>query len=115
MDLAKEQELSFAVMNLIALEEHLAFTAAKTGRQEYIDFLNDIRKVRSKYLKDIVSNDEGEAWCISKHLLVTVMRLTETAIKYGAEGNKKKAMELLSDAIDAYQAFWVFQKIGSKK
>ncbi|HIH33611.1 MAG TPA: hypothetical protein HA227_05185 [Candidatus Diapherotrites archaeon] len=114
MDVAKEQELSMAVMNLIATEEHLAFTAAKTGKPEYLELYNAVRKLRSKNLRELVKNKDGEAWCASKHLLSTTMRLIETAIKYGAEGNRKKAMELLDDAIEAYQIFWFLQEFGKK-
>lgn len=115
MDLAKEQELSMAVMNLIALEEHLAFTISKTKKEKYIDLYNAIRKLRSKYMKRLVKNKDGEMWCASKHTLISAMHLIETGIKYGAEGKKKEAMELFGDAIEAYQAFWLIQEMGGKK
>ena len=111
-DLATEQELSIAVMNLISIEEHLAFTAGKTRDERYIDVYNAVRKLRSKYLKRLVKNKQGEAWCISKHLLAATMRLMETAVKCGAEGNKKEALEIFSDAIDTYQLFWLMQEFG---
>ena len=111
IDLAKEQELSIAVMNLISIEEHLAFTIAKTKKQEYIDVYNEIRKIRSKYMGKIVKNKTGEMWCVSKHLLATTMRLLEKGIKYGKEGKKKEAMELLNDASETYQIFWFLQNI----
>ena len=113
-DIAIGQELSIAVMNLIATEEHLAFTAAKTGKQEYLELYNAVRKLRSKHLKELVKNKDGECWCASKHLLSTTMRLIETAIKYGAVGDKKKAMELLDDAIEAYRLFWFVQSFAEK-
>lgn len=115
IDLGKETELSFAVMNLIEIEEHLAFTAAKTRKQEYLDLQLSVRKLRSKYLKKIVKNESGECWCIAKHLLSTTMRLMETAVKQGASGNKKEAMELLNDAIECYQLFWLIQQIKPNK
>jgi len=113
-DLATEQELSIAVMNLISIEEHLAFTAGKTRAEKYVDVYNAVRKLRSKYLKRLVKNKQGEAWCVSKHLLAATMRLMETAVKYGAEGNKKEALEIFSDAIDTYQLFWLLQEFGKE-
>lgn len=112
IDIAVEQELSIAVMNLIATEEHLAFTAAKTGKTEYLELYNAVRKLRSKNMKELVKNKRGETWCASKHLLSTTMRLIETAIKYGANGEKQKAMQVLEDAIEAYQIFWFLQALG---
>ena len=113
-DLATEQELSIAVMNLVSIEEHLAFTAVKTRDGKYVDLYNVVRKLRSKYLKRLVKNKQGESWCISKHLLAATMRLMETAVKRGAEGDKKDALEIFSDAIDTYQLFWLLQEFGKE-
>ena len=110
-DLAKEQELSFAVMNLIAIEEHLAMTISKTKKKEYCDIYNEIRKLRSKYMKEIVKNKQGEMWCVSKHLLSTAMRFIETGVKHIAD-DKPKAMELFNDAAETYQLFWFLQSMG---
>lgn len=110
-DLAKEQELSMAVMNLISVEEHLAFTAAKSKKDAYLDIYNAVRELRSKYMKELVANKDGEVWCASKHMLSSVMRLIETGIKYGASGDRQKAMEMFSDAIDTYQMFWMLQAL----
>jgi len=113
-DLAKEQEMSFAVMNMIAAEEHLALTSAKTKNSKYLEVYDALRKVRSKYMKDIVKHPEGESWCISKPLLITSMRLIETGIKYNSDGDEKKAMTLMQDALDVWQLFWLIQKLGDK-
>ncbi|MFH1752236.1 MAG: hypothetical protein ABH821_04845 [archaeon] len=115
MDLAVEQELSMAVMNLIALEEHLAFTIARTKKDKYIGLYNAIRALRSKYLKKIIKNDEGELWCAAKHSLISTMHLMETGIKFGAQGKNKEAMEYFKDAIENYHAFWVMQELGVKE
>ncbi len=111
-DIAKEHELSIAVMNLISIEEHLAFTISKCGKKEYIDIYNEVRKLRSKHLAKLVKNREGEMWCISKHLLATTMRFLETAVKYGSENKKDEAMGFFNDAIETYQLFWLIQKMG---
>lgn len=113
-DLARDQELSIAVMNLISVEEHLAFTMAKCGKKKYLPIYNEVRKLRSKYLAKIVKNKEGENWCISKHLLAIVMRLIETGIKHGCEDNKEEAMSCFKDAIEIYQLFWLIQELGDK-
>lgn len=113
-DLAKDHELSIAVMNLISIEEHLAFTISKCKKNEYIDIYNEIRKIRSKYLAKLVKNKDGEMWCISKHLLAATMRLFETGIKYAADNQKDEAMEYFNDAIDTYQLFWLIQRMNQK-
>jgi len=111
-DLAKDHELSIAVMNLIAVEEHLAFTISKCKKEEYIDIYNEIRKIRSKYLAKLVKNRDGEMWCISKHLLATTMRLLETGVKHANDDEKDEAMGYFNDAIETYQLFWLLQKMS---
>lgn len=109
IDLSEQQDLSIAIMNLVNLEEHLAFTAMKTKKDEYLHAQASIRKMRVRLLKKLVRNTEGELWCISKHLLATTMRLIESSTKY-IEKNPKQARELIQDAYDIYSLFWFLQQ-----
>jgi|SRR3989338_7132709 len=113
VDLTQKEDLSLAVINLISIEEHLAFTSMKTGKTEYLEVLNAVRKMRVKLMKTLVKNTEGELWCISKHLLSTTMRLMETATKY-VDSDSKKAMEFEKHAFDVYRLFWFLQEVGEK-
>ncbi|MBS3136323.1 hypothetical protein J4401_05160, partial [Candidatus Woesearchaeota archaeon] len=74
LDLSRDEDLSIAIMNMVSLEEHFYFTAMKTGNDNYLDMLKSIRQLRIKMLKKMVTNPEGEEWCISKHLLASSMR-----------------------------------------
>ena|SRR3989344_3209414 len=113
VDLTKLEDLSMAVMNLISIEEHLAFTAMKTKKEEYLQVLDSVRTLRKSLLKKLVKNTEGELWCISKHLLATSMRLMETSTKY-INNDNKQALEFAKNAHDLYGLFWFLQKIGEK-
>ncbi|MBI4150531.1 hypothetical protein HY492_00220 [Candidatus Woesearchaeota archaeon] len=113
-DLTHREDLSFAVMNLISLEEHFAMTAAKTNKEEYLHILHSVRKTRVQLLKKLVVNTEGELWCISKHLLAGTMRLMETATKY-FESDIKAAHDFEKHAFDLYSLFWVLQNREAKK
>lgn len=106
MDLSSDQDLSIAIMNLVSIEEHFFFTAAKTGKSEYYDMLQEVRAMRGELLRKIVKNPEGEEWCISKHLLAASMRLMEVGTKQHKAGNKKEALELFEKAYDCYSLFW---------
>lgn len=112
-DISKEQEISFAVMNLIGLEEHLAFTAMKAKSQskkrEYTEMLNAVREMRKRLLKRIVKNKEGESWCASKHLLAASMRLMECGTKY--MDKPKEAAQFFQDSFDCYCMFWLLQNM----
>ena len=106
MDLSSDQDLSLAIMNLISIEEHFFFTAEKTGKDEYLDLLKEVREMRKSLLKKIIKEYEGEVWCISKHLLAASMRLMEVGTKQLGMDKKEEAKELFQKAYDLYGMFW---------
>ena len=106
MDLSSDQDLSIAIMNLVSIEEHFFFTGAKTGKPEYFDLLQEVRKMRGDLLRKIIKEYEGEVWCISKHLLAASMRLMEVGTKQQGMGKKEEAQELFQKAYDLYSLFW---------
>ncbi|MBI4085161.1 MAG: hypothetical protein HY432_01485 [Candidatus Liptonbacteria bacterium] len=106
VDLSTEEDLSLAIMNLISLEEHFFFTGTKTGKTKYFDFLDRIRGIRKELLAKMMDKNEGETWCISKHLLGTTMRLIEVGTKLHSDGKKKEAEEIFGRAYETYSLFW---------
>lgn len=106
LDLSSDEDLSIAIMNLVAIEEHLFFTSQKTGKSSYLDLLNEVRVMRKELLQEIIKDYEGEVWCISKHLLASSMRLMEVGTKELGKGNKAKAESLFKKAYNLYSLFW---------
>jgi len=106
MDLSSDQDLTLAIMNLVSIEEHFFFTAEKTGKLEYYDFLNEVREMRKALLKKIVGEPEGELWCISKHLLAASYRLMEVGTKQLTLDNKQDAYDLFAKSFKLYTLFW---------
>lgn len=105
-DLSSKEDLAIAVMNLIAIEEHLFFTYGKTNKEKYLELLNEVRQMRKKYLAEIVKNPEGEIWCISKHLLASTMRLMEVGTKMLNDDKKNEAKDLFEKALTLWNIFW---------
>ena len=54
LDLSSGEDLSIGIMNLISIEEHLFFSAQKTGKKEYLELLKEIRSMRTDLMKEIV-------------------------------------------------------------
>lgn len=106
LDLSSDEDLSIAIMNLISIEEHLFFTAQKTGKPSYLDLLHEVREMRKELLGKIIKEYEGEVWCISKHLLASSMRLMEVGTKQLGMGKKKEAEDLFQKAYQLYNLFW---------
>jgi hypothetical protein len=109
LDLSSDQDLSIALMNLISLEEHFFFSGGKTGKTGFYDLINTVRDMRKELMERIVKKstaENGEVWCISKHLLAAAMRLMEVGTKAQAAGKKEDAANLFGKAYDLYSLFW---------
>ncbi|EKD99828.1 MAG: hypothetical protein ACD_22C00170G0009 [uncultured bacterium] len=106
LDLSSGEDLSIGIMNLISIEEHLFFSANKTGKEEYYALLKEVREMRKGLMKQIIKDYEGEVWCISKHLLASSMRLMEVGTKYQGKGDDKNAKEMFEKAYKLYNLFW---------
>lgn len=106
LDLSSDEDLSIAVMNLISIEEHLFFTASKTGKSGYLDLLDQVRQMRKDLLKKLIKDYEGEVWCTSKHLLASSMRLMEVGTKMLGKGDKNGAQEMFNKSFQLYSLFW---------
>src|SRR3970040_1327720 len=106
LDLSSGEDLSIGIMNLISIEEHLFYTSQKTKDKKYLDLLDEIRKMRTELMKEIIKDYEGEVWCISKHLLAASMRLMEVGTKELKKQNKEKAWDLFDKSYKLYSLFW---------
>ena len=123
LDLSSDQDLSIALMNLISLEEHFFCSGGKTGKTYFYDMINTIRDMRKTLMERIVKKstaENGEVWCISKHLLAATMRLTEVGTKALSSGKKEDAYDLFNKAYDLYSLFWginmdLIDTLGVKK
>lgn len=108
-DLSTDEDLSIAVMNLVSLEEHFFFTASKTGKDEYLDLLHETRALRKELLGRMMEKNEGETWCISKHLLAATMRLMEVGTKLYSGGEREDAKKMFGNAYKVYSLFWALR------
>ena len=115
LDLSSGEDLSIGIMNLISIEEHLFFTSQKTKDKKYLDLLNEVRKMRTDLLREIIKDYEGEVWCISKHLLAASMRVMEVGTKELKKGNKDKAADLFEKSYQLYSLFWGLNLSSDKK
>jgi len=106
LDLSADEDLVLAITNLISIEEHLFFTAEKTGKVAYLNLLNEVREMRKRLLKKIIKEYEGEVWCISKHLLAGTMRLMEVGTKHLSQNKKEEAQSYFNDAYTLWTLFW---------
>lgn len=108
-DLSQGEDLSLAVANLVSLEEHFFFTSEKTHKDEYVDWLHTVREMRKELLKRLMPENEGESWCISKHLLGAMYRLMEVGTKFEGAGEREEAKKMFASAYELYTLFWALR------
>jgi hypothetical protein len=106
LDITSDEDLGVGIMNLISIEEHLFFTASKTGKSHYYDLLRDVREIRKDLLKQIVVAFEGEVWCITKHLLAASMRLMEVGTKELTINGLASAQPYFDKSYRLFRMFW---------
>jgi hypothetical protein len=106
IDLSADEDLAVGIMNLISMEEHLYFTAEKTGKGEYFDLLNQVREIRKKMMERLIGKPEGELWCFVKHTLSATMRLIEVGTKLQNQNKKDEAKEVFDLAYELFNIFW---------
>jgi len=105
-DLSSDEDLAIGVMNLISMEEHIYFTAEKTGKPEYFEILNQVREIRKKMMEKLIGKPEGELWCFIKHTLSATMRLIEVGTKLQNQNKKEEAKEVFDLAYELFNIFW---------
>jgi hypothetical protein len=109
VDLSTDEDLAIGVMNLIGAEEHLFYTAEKTGKAEYLEALKAVREMRKDLLGKLISKHEGETWCTSKHLLSATMRLMEVGTKLQSAGKDTEAKEMFDKSYTIFNIFWAIR------
>jgi hypothetical protein len=116
VDLSTDEDLSIAIMNLISLEEHFIFSHTKTGKDEYLEMMREVREMRKDLLGRMIPKHEGETWCVSKHLLAATMRLIEVGTKNYADGKVEDAKKVFAHANKVFGMFWALRlKLVSSK
>ena len=107
-DLGIRNEISFAVANLIQLEEHLSISIADTESEDLISILNEVRSLGAKYMKEYTTKElPSQLWCSVKHTLSTAFRLIEIGEKNISLKEHKKAIGNFKDAKDLFQLSFI--------
>ena len=71
--------------------------------------IKTLRNTRKELLAKMMDKNEGETWCVSKHLLAAAMRLIETGVKFHSDGKQAEAKEMFDKAYKMYSVFWALR------
>ena len=106
LDLSSKEDLGIGIMNLISLEEQIQFSFEKTRDDKFLELLKSVRDIRKDLLAKVGTDQKGEVWCISKHLLAASMRLSEVGTKALGQGKDTEAKEYFDKAYSLWNLFW---------
>lgn len=113
-DVGLVEDMIFTLKNLVAIEDHCATSYGMSQEKKWIDTLELIRKIRTKWLSLIVKKEKSHIWCISKHLLASMEGFIEVAVRFHQTGQENESKESYNDAIELMSLFFLLNNIGGE-
>ena len=104
----------FFLQHAVAAENHCVDSYALTKEPSFLELAQIIRRKRSKFLSKFVKEGNGQAYCISKHVLGCAQGLKEMGSRFSENGDKELAEECIQDAMD-FQSIFIFVNQDKKK
>ncbi len=99
LDLSSDQDLSIALMNMIAIEEVCPNVPPQLAQM--------VADMRTKLMKRIVDKDDKtEFWAVATWLLSQSMRLMIDGWVRQGDGDKSGAYEMFDTSYEMYSMFW---------
>lgn len=113
-DVGMADDLAFVLSNLLGAEDHCAKSFYSSQDQKYIDILDIIRKIRTRWLSLLVKEGNAQSWCISKHLLSSMEGLIEVGNRFASTGQKQQSGEAFNDSGRLLKLFLMLNDIGGE-
>lgn len=117
-DVGMLEDMSFAIRNLVAWEDHLSRHIAKVDKKEkdkYQSMLNRVRERRSLLLDFIVSDEIYAEWCMSKHGFSCSMAFIELGNRFSSVGDTKKANRCFRESLSCEDDVFEINGINRKE
>lgn len=97
-DVSLQEDLIFGLQNLISIEAHAKNSFYMNNEEKWTELNDIIRQIRSRWLQVIVKKENSQIWCISKHLLASIMSLQEVSNRLYSSDDKDLAKQAEEDA-----------------
>ena len=106
------EDLIFGISNLLSIEDH---SAKSSGEDEkWIEVIEIVRKMRTKWLSQLVKKEKSQIWCVSKHLLSSIESFIEVGNRFVSSGQVKEAEEAYNDSQQLIKLFIILNELGGK-
>ena len=113
-DVGLIEDMCYLLKNLISIEDHSAMSFAINQENKWLELLELIRKMRTKWLGLIVKKEESHLWCISKHILASAEGMLEVGNRFLSTKQNDTAKEAFDDAAKLLSLFMILNNIGKE-
>ena len=111
-DVGMAEDMIFLLSNLVAIEDHSAKSIASTKNERWLEVLDLVRKMRTKYLSLISKKEESQLWCVNKHLLASIEGLIEVGNRFTSTQQIESAKECYDDSNTLLKLFLLLNDLG---
>jgi len=113
-DVGLIEDMCYMLKNLISIEDHSASSFAITKDKKWLELLELIRKMRTKWLSLAVKKESSHLWCVSKHLLASAEGMIEVGNRFLSTNQKDIASDAFNDASKLLSLFMILNDIGKE-
>ena len=112
-DLGLIDELIELLKQLTSIESHAFSSYVSTKEDKFLKISSKVRELRTKYLS-LIAKNEGQGWCLSKHLIESMMRLQECYTRFISTGQLEEAKICSEDYFDLYALFLLLNNLDKE-
>lgn len=112
-DIGLVEDLFELCKNLCSIEAHALGSYISTKDEKWLKVMQKIRIKRTRYLS-LITKNEGQSWCISKHICESTMRLQECATRFLSTNQLEEAKICAEDEAELYIIFLLLNGFGGE-
>ncbi|GAG66080.1 unnamed protein product [marine sediment metagenome] len=103
-DIGLVDEILELCKNLVSIESHAFGSYVSSKNEKFLKISKKARQLRTKYLS-VITKNESQGWCISKHICECLMRLQECYTRFLSTNQVEEAKICAKDYFDMYALF----------
>ena len=103
-DIGLVDEILELCKNLVSIESHAFSSYVSSKNDKFLKISKKARELRTKYLS-LITQNESQSWCISKHICECLMRLQECYTRFLSTNQIEEAKICAKDYFDMYALF----------
>lgn len=112
-DIGLTDEIFELCKNLVSVESHSFGSYVSSQNEKWLNISKKARELRTKYLS-LITQNENQSWCISKHITECCMRLQEIYTRFLSTNQLEEAQVVAEDYMEMYAIFIEINNLGGE-